>query len=142
MRDLFCRGSPFSGCSRANRAARRPVFFLYGFHTSLFKRSNRLVPKCTWKRANSAPILHHSDLLLSRHTRRQTRAHLFTNAVKTRRPKWCVFYDTVALKKVWLPWMSTQSNAVWSLLNVQIFLGGGERSFWHFDKVLFKPSTR
>lgn len=51
-----------SGCSRANRVARLPVFVFslvfYGFHTSLFKL-------CTWRRANSAAVPHHSDLPLS-----------------------------------------------------------------------------
>lgn len=51
-----------SGCSRANRVVRLPVFVFslvfYGFHTSLFKL-------CTWRRANSAAVPHHSDLPLS-----------------------------------------------------------------------------
>lgn len=47
----------------------------YGSHTSLFKLSNRLVPKSTWRRANSALILHHSDLLLTLYTHAQTNTH-------------------------------------------------------------------
>lgn len=59
---LVAAAAHSSGCSRANRVARLPVFVFslvfYGFHTSLFKL-------CTWRRANSAAVLHHSDLPLS-----------------------------------------------------------------------------
>lgn len=57
------------------------VRFFYGFHTSLFKLSNRLVPKSTWTRANSALIRHHFDLLLAWRTHRQTHTYINTHPV-------------------------------------------------------------
>lgn len=75
LRDLFCNIGPFFWCSWANKAALRPVFC--SFLTSLFKLSNRPVPKCTFRRANIALILYQSDLLLTWYTQIDKHAHTF-----------------------------------------------------------------
>lgn len=126
------------------------VFFPYRFHTSLFKRSNRLVPKCTWKRANSAPILHHSDLLLSRHTHRQTHAHLLLMQSKHADPKDVFSMILWHWRRKIEAWNNKKGVASLDVDSVERSLvalkcadlfGRRWKKFWHFDKVLFKSRT-
>lgn len=62
----FCSSSPFFEHSQANRTSPRPVFAFTSFtrHCSNFGAGR--YPVSTWKRANSALILHRSDLQLAR----------------------------------------------------------------------------
>lgn len=75
-RDLFCNGSPFSGYSWANSVACN-VLFLRVSHVTVqtLKQTDPQEYMEEWKRANSALILHRSDLLLTWHTHRQTCSH-------------------------------------------------------------------